>query len=542
MGRRMHTILRTSMAIAAIACARVDPAMAQADGPPTLIVMIVVDQLGGDLLDRYEPALTAGGFRRFMDQGHRFTQASHAHAMPETAAGHATLATGVFPARHGIVSNNWRQRVGFDWITTYSVADSTSPILGYEFEPVLDPTLEGRSPRNLMRPSMADWVRSQDPGARTVSISKKDRAAITMAGHTDSNVWWLLDQTATFVTSTFYAERYPAWMQRFNGEVMPPIASSPVWISEVPDDMRELAEADAQPYEGGGRSMSSFPHRGTEEAGSPVGSQDFNVWAFDQPRADDAVLELAKTAILQLELGQRGPVDLLAVSFSALDEVGHRFGPLSQEALSTLIHLDLVLANLLTYLDTEVGQGRWVAGIAGDHGVAIPPEAARRQGNREAERIDDSDVLADMGQLLRRAAAQGGSPDAIAERLALAIEEDGLVEQAYTHRELLYGGEPSDSFAVLFRNSHYPGRAWGVLSRFGVEVRYGEGDLVTSFETGTDHGSPYWYDRHVEMMLLGPGVVPGETTSPVYTVDFAPTLAALGGIRFPNDLDGRRLF
>lgn len=542
MGRRLHTILRTSMALAAMMCVRVDPAPAQADGPPTLIVMIVVDQLGGDLVDRYEPALTAGGFRRFMDQGHRFTQASHAHAMPETAAGHATLATGVFPARHGIVSNNWRQRVGFDWITTYSVADSTAPILGYEFEPVLDPTLEGRSPRNLMRESMADWVRAQDPEARTVSISKKDRAAIAMAGHTDTNVWWLLDQTATFVTSTFYADRYPTWMQRFNAEVMPPIASSPVWISEVPEDLRRLAEADAQPYEGGGRSMSSFPHRGTEEAGSPVGSQDFNVWAFDQPRADDAVLELAKTAILQLELGRRGPVDLLAVSFSALDEVGHRFGPLSQEVLSTLIHLDLVLANFLTYLDTEVGEGRWVAGIAGDHGVAIPPEAARRQGNREAERIDDSDVLADMGQLLRQAAARGGSPDAIAERLALAVEEEGLVEQAYTHRELLYGGEPLDSLAVLFRNSHYPGRAWGVLSRFGVEVRYGEGDLVTSFESGADHGSPYWYDRHVEMMLLGPGVVPGETTSPVYTVDFAPTLAALGGIRFPNDLDGRRLF
>jgi hypothetical protein len=273
-----------------------------------------------------------------------------------------------------------------------------------------------------------------------------------------------------------------------------------------------------------------------------VGSQDFNVWAFDTPRADDAVLELAKTAIGRLELGQRGPVDFLAVSFSALDRVGHRYGPYSQEVLSTLIHLDRVLADFLAYLDTEVGEGRWVAGIAGDHGVTVPPELARRQGKLEAERIDEAVVLAEFGTLLREAASGGGSPDQVAERLALALEEQGLVEQAYTHRELAFGGVPSDSFAVLYRNSHYPGRAWGVLSRFGVEVRYGEGDLVTSFATGTEHASPYWYDRHVEMMLLGPGVTPGESASPVHTVDFAPTLAALGGIRFPSDLDGRRLF
>ena len=184
------------MAIAAIVCARVDPATAQADGPPKLVVMIVVDQLGGDLIDRYSPALTAGGFRRFMDEGHRFTQASHAHAMPETAAGHATLATGVFPARHGIVSNNWRQRAGFDWLTMYSVGDPEHPILGHEQEA----RLEGRSPKNLLREGLADWVRASNPDARTVSISKKDRAAVVMAGKTTSNSWWLLDEIGTFVT------------------------------------------------------------------------------------------------------------------------------------------------------------------------------------------------------------------------------------------------------------------------------------------------------------------------------------------------------
>jgi predicted AlkP superfamily pyrophosphatase or phosphodiesterase len=537
--RPLPWLARTLAAVAILAIHPAERLLGQAaGGTPTLIVMIVVDQLGGGLLDRFEPALTAGGFRRFMDEGRRYTRASHAHAMPETAPGHATLATGVFPARHGIVANSWHQRAGFQWSLMYAVGDTTSPILGYE----RDVELEGRSPANLLRDGIADWVRAADPGARAVSISKKDRSAVTMAGRSSPSAFWLHDRDAVFVTSTYYAARIPTWLTVFNSEVMRGLASSsPMWLSEVPPELRSLAQSDAQSYEVGGGERSIFPHRGTDEAGPP-GSEEFNVWAFDTPRADDAVLELAKTAVVQLQLGQRGPVDLLAVSFSALDRVGHRYGPVSQEALSTLIHLDLVLANFLQYLDAQVGTGRWVAGLAGDHGVTLPPEAARARGNRDAERVMDDELLEDLGRALREAAGNGGRPEVIAQRLADLVEEDGLVEAAYTHQQIAFGGEPADSFAVLYRNSYYPGRAWGILSRYGVEVRYGEGDLVTAFETGTDHGSPYWYDRHVEMMMLGPGVMPGTSDEPVYSVDFAPTLAGLGNIRFPDDLDGRRLY
>jgi predicted AlkP superfamily pyrophosphatase or phosphodiesterase len=457
--------------------------------------------------------------------------------MTETAPGHATLATGVFPSRHGVVSNTWHQRAGFEWSTMYAVGDTGHPILGHES----DPALEGRSPVNLVRDGIADWVRAADPNARAVSISKKDRAAVAMGGRSTPSAWWLLDREGVFVTSTYYADRYPTWLTVFNQQVMPRIAASPVWLSEVPIEMRSLAESDAQDYEVGGDDLSSFPHRGADEAG-PVGSDAFNVWAFDTPRADDAVLELAKTAIVQLQLGQRGSVDFLAVSFSALDRVGHRYGPLSQEALSTLIHLDLVLANFLSYLDEQVGEGRWVAGLAGDHGVTLPPEIAQDRGDDEAERIMEEEILEDLTRAVRRAAAPGGRPEVIAERLASLVEEEELVEEAYTHYQLTVGGEPLDSFAMLYRNSYYPGRAWGLLSRYGVEVRYGEGDLMTTYETGTDHNSPYWYDRHVEMMMLGPGVMPGVSDEPVFTVDFAPTLAGLGAIRFPEDLDGRRLY
>jgi hypothetical protein len=384
-------------------------------------------------------------------------------------------------------------------------------------------------------------VRAQDAEARTVSISKKDRAAVTMAGQTTANAWWLLDQLGIFITSTHYADRYPDWITRFNQEVMPGIAADTVWETLVPQGARALGAPDAAPYEGDGV-HTEFPHLSSEEV--PDGDiQSRNIWAFDQPRADDAVLELAKAAIAELDLGQReGHVDLLAVSFSALDRVGHLYGPLSQEAFSTILNLDRVLGELFAHLDEAVGEGRWVAGLAGDHGAVDVPERASEMGIAGAERIDESQHLAEMGDALRAASATGGSPDAIAARVADVIEERGLVEAAYTHHELTPGGQPADSFAVLYTNSHYPGRAWGVLSRFGVEVRYGEGDLVTSYPTGTNHGSPYWYDRHVEMMWLGAGVPVGSSDAPVYTVDFAPTLAALGRIRAPDELDGRRLF
>ncbi|HET9948644.1 MAG TPA: alkaline phosphatase family protein [Longimicrobiales bacterium] len=538
MSRPTHRVLdglvRLMVAVLA-AAVNVAGAGAQESAGPRLVVAIVVDQLGDTLIDRYAPALT-GGLRRFLEQGLRYTEASHAHAMTETAPGHATLFTGVVPARHGIVSNNWWTREGAGWRMTYAVADPEHPILGFDDEAAL----EGRSPANVLRTGLADWVRAADPEARTVSISKKDRTAVIMAGE-GGDAWWILDELGIFVTSTYYAERYPDWIVRFNREVMPGIARDTVWDSDVPRELRHLARSDSAAYEGDGI-HTAFPHRSAEEV-EPGDAIGHNLWAFDQPRADRAVLELAKAAIDELDLGQRaGHTDLLAISFSALDRVGHRYGPFSQEAFSTLVHLDGVLAELLDYLDREVGEGRWMAGLAGDHGVAPAPEASQEQGRPEAERIDERARLEAMGDALRAAAARGPNLRTVADRLAELVEERGLALRAYPHHRLVLGGEPADSFAVLYRNSYYPGRPWGPLSRFGVDVRYGEGDLVTPYPTGTNHGSPYWYDRHVALMLLGPGVPAGESAEPVPTVDFAPTLAGLARIPVPADLDGRQMF
>ena len=503
---------------------------------PSLVVMIVVDQLRGDMIDHYREAFS-GGFRRFLDEGYSFTNASHAHARTHTAAGHATLSTGVFPFRSGIVANEWFLRTGEGWKDVYAVEDLDSPILGFEGQEALP----GRSPKNLLRPGLADWVRAADGDARTMSVSSKDRAAIPLAGKTDSDVYWLLPQLARFITSTHYANRYPSWLTRFNEQVMPRLTSERVWRNGAPERLRSLARSDRASYEraNAGSGGSTFPHRSREEA-TARSLQAHNQWAVRHGPADAAVIALAEAAIEELDLGQRDQVDYLAISLSATDYVGHDHGPFSQEQLVNLMHVDLLLGQFLEYLDAQVGDGEWVVGFSSDHGVATMPEYDRERGLGDMVRIPRQDEAQRLSDALGTASVLGGSSEQIAERLARSLEAEGTVEKAYTHFELTRG-EPADSFAVLFRNSYYPGRAHNTLSPYGVEIRYREGDLV-HYRSGTTHGTPYWYDRHVPFILLGAGIEAGSSDVPAYTVDMAPTLAALAGISAPYDLDGRAIY
>ena len=528
--------LHRGVALMAGAMMVVSGASGQDTAAPSLVVMMVVDQLRGDMIDHYEAAFS-GGFRRLLDEGYQFTNASHAHARTHAAAGHATLSTGVFPSRSGIVANEWFLRTGETWQIVYAVEDLDSPILGFESER----TLPGRSPNNLLRTGLADWVRAADDGARTVSISSKDRAAIPLAGKTDSNVYWLLPRTASFITSTHYAARYPGWLNRFNKRVMPTIVGDLVWENGVPERFRFLARSDSASYEGAnaGRGGSTFPHRSSGEAVT-AGLQAHYQWALRHAPADAAVIALAQAAIEEFELGQRDQVDYLAISLSATDYVGHDHGPFSQEQLVNLTHVDRVLGEFLEYLDEEVGDGAWLMGLSSDHGVVTMPEYERERGDRRVVRIRRGDETQRLSAALRAASDRGGSPEEIAERLASSLEAEGTVAKAYTQLELTRA-EPADSFAVLFQNSHYPGRALDPLSSYGVEIRYREGDLV-HFRTGTTHGTPYWYDRHVPFILLGAGIEAGSSDASAYTVDMAPTLAALAGIEAPYDLDGRVIY
>lgn len=495
---------------------------------PSLVVLVVVDQLRPDLIHRYEDLWT-GGFRRLLDEGFDFRSASHAHAHTETAAGHATISTGAAPSRHGIVANDWREPTPEGgWRSMYAVEDTGSPVLGL-------PAAEGRSPANMLAPGLAEWIRAANPRARVVALSRKDRSAITMAGRVrDAHVYWIDQDAGRFVTSRWYRPSYPSWVEAVNRDVMPGIFADTVWEEDVPVGARPRSRPDTADFEG---PQSWFPHRAMVELPDPAPAS-VHEWVIHTPSPDSALLRLATAALDSLGLGRGDETDFLAVSFSQVDYVGHWFGPFSREQLDNLLRLDRTIGRLLTALDRSVGEGRWTLALTADHGVMPYPEWLQERGEW-ALRLSGRE-LREMSSALREAATSAPSRSAVAEAVARAAERFDFVERAYTHSQIARGA-PVDSFVPLYRNARVEGRAPGLASTFGVEIRFRAG-VITGHETrGTTHGSPYWYDRHVPLIFVGAGVPAGSSGEAVYSYDVAPTLAELAGIPIPSALDGRSL-
>lgn len=498
---------------------------------PALVVYVVVDQLRGDLLERYDSLFT-GGIRRLHDEGFRFLSATHDHAKTATGAGHATLSTGAFPSRNGIVANNWMERTPQGWQSVYCVEDSMTHVLGL-------PALEGRSPKNLLRGGLADWISQADSGAVIVSASRKDRAAIAMAGKTRGHTYWIAANTAQFVTSSFYADEYPGWVERINKVEMPVLFGDSVWEQTVPEAARDASRPDTSAYEGDG-THTFFPHRFVDEVRDPTRQGELNRWGYGRVPPDAALGVFGGDAIRVLDLGDDEVTDFLALSFSQTDDIGHEFGPLSREQLENLLHLDRTLGELMGVLDDEVGENRWVMALAGDHGVIGVPEHLSEEGiqvrrSTREERAQVRRVFADHREM-------EGDEEDVTSSLVASLEALPFVADALSVLELTTP-PATDSFTVLMKNSYHADRwPWGSGSQgSGVVFRYAEDFYAYSSPRGADHGSPYYHDRFVPLIFFGTGVESGFSMDPVRSVDIAPTLAALAGITTPDDLDGKPL-
>ena len=511
------------VALLALAGCGVGQRSAAAPARPALVVLISVDQLRADLLQRYDPWFTAG-FRRLIDQG-AYYNATHHHAASETAAGHATLSTGVVPARSGITANDWSERVGDRWVTVYNVQDTLSPVLGFVGEP-------GRSPQNLLRTGMADWARAADPRARVVSIAGKDRSAILMAAKAPGHIYWYHTGLGRFVTSRFYRSEYPEWVERFNRDVIPTLLDS-TWVEESPPAARRLAGVDTAKYEADSV-RTYFPHNwATEQSGF----SNFLSWVAATPYPDRATLGLAKEAIVAEGLGRDGVTDYLAVGFSMTDAVGHRFGPTSREQLDNLIRLDRLLGDLFDHLDATVGRGRWVAAVSADHGANTNPEWDVAHGG-PGHRItaEERKLMTDAVANAVRTAPAGQTRAAV----ATALRRLPFIADVYTNEEIA-SGAPRDSFVTLFRNSYHPARPHSSLGRdYGLEIRPREWTYMGA-ATGSGHGGPYFQDRSVPLIFLGGRIQPMKATTLAHTIDLAPTMARIAGLPAPNDLDGKAL-
>lgn len=510
---------------------------------PRLAVLIVVDQMRPDYLTRFD-SLYSGGVARLQREGFVFLNALHNHANSETGIGHATLATGCYPSNHGIVGNDWYENGGTQ--RRYCFEDSAVSITE-------NPHKAGRSPVNLRRGALADWLRRDNPLCKSFAIAIKDRAAIPMAGFSSNGAYWYDAGSGLYVTSVYYSPIYSEWVKAFRQSRPADDYCLGEWDRILPAAAYALAGPDSVAAEGDGVHV-TFPHFFVPGPHDEPDEYYDNV--LTTPFADHMTLRLARVLVAGDSLGIDDNVDLLAIGCSAADYIGHDYGPDSHEIMDYYLRLDRYLGEFFTYLDSTVGVGRYVVALTSDHGAARLPELQRASGI-DAGRVSSDSFKVQVAAACERAAQGLGLKQKVVQRVARGVylnyseaEQRGIsravlqqaiadslrgiwfVADAYTEAEMTASGGRPRAYLAQFRNNYFPGRSPEIA------VRLRENYFLSSDQQGTTHGSCYGYDCIVPMGFWGAGVKAGQSSEQIETVDLAPTLAELIGLIAPDDLDG----
>ena len=501
-----------------------ETAAAVPEGAPRLVLLIAIDQMRADYLERFGPLLTEG-LARLLREGVVFKDAHHFHAATETAPGHATLATGVFPKRHGIIGNSWFDRESGD--DMYCCADPDY----------------GVSPRNMLAPALGDRLKAAYPQAKVFAASGKDRAAILMGGHDADGAWWYSRSRGAWVTSPYYGgpESQPEWLDAFNDEDRLAVHFGTAWAPLLP--LEHTSAYDIEPLDRGSFA-DTFPHA---LGGYTVERSAFYNSIYRSPFLDSYLEDFAETLIEAEDLGADEVPDLLAVSFSALDTVGHGFGPNAPETLDTILRLDRTIGELLDFVDEKIGMENVVVALSADHGVGIVPELIVRDGGeggrfgaeqtlclqrllaRLEERFGGGEFLLDTFYLDAEAIeAAGADRAAIEDQIIDSMSNCSLIAEVVRPADL----DASNPLHELYLNSYHPERSDDLIAVPEPNVL----PLALSAVTAS-HGSPYSYDTHVPLIIRrqdGAGRVAPERAN---TIDLAPSLAAILGLD-TADFDG----
>ncbi len=495
----LNRLRNSIVAILALAAASLS-AFAQTHQPaakPKLVVAIIVDQFRYDYMTRFD-ASYHDGLRKLHDSGAYFTDAHEAHFPTVTAAGHAAFLTGSIPAIDGIIANEWFDRESGKMVT--SVSDDTTKLLGAMGA--------GSSPRRLIGTTLGDEIKATGPAdAEVIGVSLKDRAAILPAGHAANAAYWFDQESGHFVTSTYYMQQLPAWVQAFNSS--------------------GVRTALGKPY---------------DEA------------VVATPLGNDLLEAFAEDALTEENLGRHSGTDVLTVSFSSNDLLGHRVGPDAPEVRDMCIQTDRVFGKFLRALDAEVGTGNYIIVFTSDHGVAPLPEELTQRGI-PAGRFSAAELAKTIESALTEKYGPGKwilgnaelsvylNHDLLREKHALLAEAEETAAEAlrklpyifrvYTAEQLEHDNQPGDPVRLLVGRGYYRGRS---ADLFIVQKPY----WIAS-KQGTTHGTPFSYDTHVPLIFWGPGIRPGRYDENVRIADVAPTLAALLGVNTPSGSVGRIL-
>jgi len=492
---------------------------------PKLIVIIVIDQFRGDYLERYRDQFGEGGFRLFLGHGAYFSNCFYNYANTRTGPGHATLFTGAYSNGHGIADNEWWDPQKRKMVT--SVEDDSTKLVGPGGEHA------GASPHNLLADTLGDELRLATQGkSRVFGVSLKDRAAILPAGFAANGAYWIEPGSGAFITSTYYRDNLPRWVQEFN-------SSTPAkyWDREWKDDQ--------------GKVLRSTAHRKGRKGDDAGFYEVIGGTAF----ANEYELEFARQLVSNENVGSGPATDLLSVSLSANDILGHAVGPDTPEMRQMALDLDHQLAAFFSFIGQRIGLANvWIA-LSADHGVSSLPDAAQKlhipAANLGRANLDQQINAAltakfspghpatylrfdyPVAWLDNNAFAAVHVSEQDAEKAAgEAIKEAGL-RGYYTKSQLAAGEVPDTELGRKYLNSYSPLGSWFVM---GIPTFYNVGS-----SSGTDHASPYNYDTHVPLAFYGVPFQPGTYRERAEPVDMAPTLASLLGINPPTHSIGRVL-
>jgi len=556
----------TSLALVTLTASMPSAAAEAREGapPPRLVLQITVDQLRGDLPTRYYDRLGEGGFRYLWERGTVFADAHHAHANTETIVGHATLATGAHPAAHGMIANTWLDRKSERVV--YNIEDSRYRLLtagaDVDEQTEIDPTQraarsEGRSPAAIMVTTFGDELAAHTGGrAKVFATSVKDRGAVSMAGHA-GKAFWFSKASGDFVTSSYYYDRYPDWVDAWNAERRVDAYDGKSWSLMGDASGYVFGDSDDRPWEtdlaGFGR---TFPH--------PYGSGDgkyYTTLLTLSPAGDELVLAFAKALIANEQLGRDDVPDYLGVSFSSTDYVGHIFGPSSLEGEDNILRLDRTLADLLAYVDEKVGLDRTLIVLSADHGgpdtpgylnsLGIPSDYVKPDGWDRASAIERLKESFGIGEELidsyahpyvylnqRAIRAEGLDAAAVEQAVAAEIEKFPGVALAVSSSALREDALPDTPLYRAVLNNFNPMRSGDIFVVFEPNRFIADFDGLTVAST---HGSPWRYDTFVPIVFTGPRIPAQRVYRRVHTIDVAPSLAAWLGVKRPSGAVGEVL-
>jgi len=522
-----------------------------------LVLQITVDGLRADLLNRYRAGFGKDGFNYLLTRGAVYTNAHYQHANTETIVGHTTLATGTFPAQHGMVGNVMYDRKAGE--LTYNIEDPDAPLLPSREESTtgeqVDPSqklarTKGRSPVAILVPTFGDGLAAYYGGrSRIFGVSGKDRSAVAMAGQTGKAFWYSTDN-GDFITSRYYYDSYPEWAARWNAQRKAEKYAGTEWELFADKSSYLLAGQDDRPYEadlkGYGR---TFPHRFGE-----AGSKLLYTQLIVSPVGDQLLLDFAKALISSEQLGRNTVPDYLSISFSSVDATNHFFGPSSLENEEVIRRLDRTLADLFKFVDKTVGLKHTLIVLSADHGMADMPEYMTELGY-DAGRLDPGEIVA----AANRAGQQLGIDEIVRfffrpylylndNKIAASKLDHAQVERAVasalTDFEGINLAVSIDSLATQrgnplreqVRRNHHDSRSGDIyVIQDPYWFLFDEGPIAAM------HGSPWRYDTHVPIIFAGPGIDAQTIQRLVHPVDVAPTISALLGMTPPGSAQGSPL-